>query len=131
MSQIHKPPELSDGNAERTSSINRSSCGVSVTPAMNLEFMRTAELNYGGREVVLNTTGEPNCTHVIAEWPRTNADFELLTKMDDEQAASDCLLTHKTASDIFDPDNWFIQPDLSDDDVPPGRRLRMNPGRKA
>ena len=127
-SQIHKLNEGTDGSAVRT--VNRSS-GV-ASHENDPEFTRRiAELNFEGREFVLNTAGEPNRIHTIAEWPRTNADFELLTKMDDEQAASDSLLPGKKASDMFDPEDWFIRPDLSDDDVPPGRRLRTNPGRKA
>jgi hypothetical protein len=76
---------------------------------------------------VVENPSEPHCVHIIAEWPSTNADFEVLSKLDDECISQDPFLASHQVSGIFDPKDWFIQ--LSDDeDVPPERRLRHNPG---
>ena len=126
-SQFHKSTEGLIGTMEQPGTKNV----ASVILDNNSELRENvADLNLEEREVVLHTAGEPNCMHIIAEWPPTNADFQLLTKMDDERAASDNFLTGKEASDDFNLEDWFIRPDLSDEDIPPGRRLRMNPGRK-
>ncbi|CAG7725878.1 unnamed protein product, partial [Allacma fusca] len=57
----------------------------------------------------------------------TNADFEVLSKLDDEYMSQDPFMASHQVSDIFDPKDWFLQ--LSDEDIPPERRLRHNPGR--
>ncbi|CAG7833578.1 unnamed protein product [Allacma fusca] len=132
------PVEISNSTAadfHSRSSIEPPTCstwteiqGRAETQGAEPELERSSILTHKETEtdIIENPMSEPHCVHVIAEWPATNADFEVLSKLDDEYMSQDPFMASHQVSDIFDPKDWFLQ--LSDEDIPPERRLRHNPG---
>ena len=120
--------ELPCGNRLQITPTSEGNIPALRTPEERIQEMAKFILTGTERQEGVSSMGEPHLMHVIAEWPQSNTDFEMLTKMDDELSTRETLFI--PAAEILDPDDWFVRPDLSDEDIPPGQRLRMNPGRK-